>query len=71
MLNVPDEDRPHIFWDCGTMYNCVQIHRRYRGVDTNVDKRHFLLGRDMGTVETTILYMSITMFINTEYGSIL
>jgi hypothetical protein len=63
-LNVPDEDRPHIFWDCVTMYNCVQdVYKRFWGVDTNVDKIHFLLGRDMGTVEATILYMCIMMFI--------
>jgi hypothetical protein len=63
-LVVPDEDRPHIFWNCSTVYNCVQeIYKGFWGVDTNVDKIHFLLGKDMGTVEATILYMCITMFI--------
>jgi hypothetical protein len=63
-LVVPDEDRPHIFWDCPTMVNCVQeVHKKYWGVNTNIDKEHFLLGKDVGTVEATILYMSITMFI--------
>jgi hypothetical protein len=46
------------------VYNCIQeVSKRYWGVDTNVDKMQFLLGKDMGMVEATVLYMRTTMFI--------
>ena len=29
-LAVPDEDRPHIFWDCPTVAFCIQeVFKRY------------------------------------------
>jgi hypothetical protein len=31
-LVVPDEDRPHIFWSCSTVYNSVQeIYKGFWG----------------------------------------
>jgi hypothetical protein len=63
-LIVPDEDRPHIFWDCPTVTNCVQsVYRRFWRTNNDVEKIEFLLGKDMGTVEATVLYMLINMFI--------
>jgi hypothetical protein len=63
-INAPDEDRPHIFWECRTVYNCIQdVYKRYWGLNTDVEKEHFLLGKDMGTVEATVLHMCITMFV--------
>ena len=37
--------------------------KRYWGLATDVEKEHFLLGKDMGTVEATVLHMCITMFV--------
>jgi hypothetical protein len=63
-INAPDEDRPHIFWECRTVYNCIQdVYKRYWGLNTDVEKEHFLLGKDMGTVKATVLHMYITMFV--------
>jgi hypothetical protein len=61
---VPDEDRPHIFWNCSTVSNCVQaVHRSFWDTNNDVGKKDFLLGKDMDTVEATVLYMLINMFI--------
>jgi hypothetical protein len=63
-LIVPDEDRPHISWNCPMVASCVQeVHRRFWGTNNDVGKKDFLLGKDMGTVEGTVLYMLINMFI--------
>jgi hypothetical protein len=63
-LAVPDEDRPHIFWSCMTVQNCIQeVYKGYWGVNINVEKKHFLMGKDMRTVESTILYMLTNMYI--------
>jgi hypothetical protein len=63
-LLVPDEDRPHIFWNCPTVANAIQeTHRRFWGTNNNVEKNDFLLGKVMSTVEETVLYMLINMFI--------
>jgi hypothetical protein len=63
-LAVPDEDRPHIFWNCPTVAFCIQeVFKRYWGTNTNVGKKEFLLGKDMGTVEATVFYMLHNMFI--------
>jgi hypothetical protein len=47
-LTVLDEDRTHIFWNCVTVNSCIQeVYRIYWGVNINVEKRHFLMGKDM------------------------
>jgi hypothetical protein len=57
-LIVPDEDRPHISWNCPMVASCVQeVHRRFWGTNNDVGKKDFLLGKDMGTVEGTVLYI--------------
>jgi hypothetical protein len=45
---VPDEDRPHIFWNCPTVASCIQeVFRRYWGTNNDLGKKDFLLGRDI------------------------
>ncbi len=61
---VPDEDRPHIFWNCPMVASCIQeVHQRFWGTNSDVGKKDFLQGREMGTVEATVLYMLHNMFI--------
>jgi hypothetical protein len=63
-LVVPDEDRPHIFWDCPTVNVCIkEVYRSYWGVDTDIEKKDFLMGRDLGLLEASVLYMLINMYI--------
>jgi hypothetical protein len=50
-LNIPDEDRPHIFWNCLTVGTCIQeVYRDYWGGNRMINKQEFLLGKDMGSV---------------------
>jgi hypothetical protein len=63
-LVVPDEERPHIFWDCPTVNVCTKlVYRSYWGVDTEIEKKDFLMGRDLGLMEASILYLLINMYI--------
>jgi hypothetical protein len=63
-LQVVDEDRPHIFWNCDTVKNCAQeVYTLFWGRNVVLEKKDFLLGRNMTTVEATVLYMLINMFI--------
>jgi hypothetical protein len=56
-INVVDEDRPHIFWECPTVYNCIRdVHFAYWG-GRMVEKQDFLMGKDLGTVEATNMYI--------------
>ncbi len=62
-LNVVDEDKPHIFWECTTVYNCIRdVHHSYWG-GRMVEKKEFLMGKELGTVEATVLYMLSNMYI--------
>jgi hypothetical protein len=59
-----DEDRPHIFWDCSTVNRCIQdVYGSFWGNNVTVNKGDFLMGRELGTEEATILYMLINMYI--------
>jgi hypothetical protein len=63
-LIVTDEDRPHIFWECNTVRNCINgVNQAYWGSNLVTDKKEFLMGKDMGTIEATLLYMLINMFV--------
>jgi hypothetical protein len=63
-LVIPDEDRPHIFWDCITVRNCIQgVYQLYWGRNVMVDKTEFLLGKELGSIEATVLYMLMNMYI--------
>jgi hypothetical protein len=63
-IQVVDENRPHIFWDCTTVKDCVRdVHTHYWGRDVVLNKKDYLLGINMQTVEATVLYMLINMFI--------
>jgi hypothetical protein len=63
-LVVPDESRPHIFWDCPTVNTSIkEVYRNYWQVDIDVEKKDFLMGRDLGFMEASVLYMMINMYI--------
>jgi hypothetical protein len=63
-LNVVDEDRPHIFWNCEVVNRCIQdVYGRFWGGNRQVEKKHFLLGMDTGIVEANVLYMMINMYV--------
>ena len=39
-LDVPDEDRPHIYWECSTVQDCVKsVHERFWGGGGEVEKK--------------------------------
>jgi hypothetical protein len=59
-----DEDRPHIFWDCITVNRCIQdVYGSFWGNNVTVNKGDFLMGKELGTEEATVLYMLINMYI--------
>ena len=61
---VMDEDRPHIFWACPHVQECIQaVHKNIWGNNNPVEKKTFLMGRDMGCIEATLLYMLVNMYI--------
>jgi hypothetical protein len=63
-LIIPDEDRPHLFWDCDTVRNCINgVNQAYWGRILLTDKKNHLMGKDMVTMEATLLYMLINMFV--------
>jgi hypothetical protein len=63
-IQVADENRPHIYWDCPYVQECIQqVHKKLWGGDINVEKKSFLMGKEMGTVEATMLYMLSNMYI--------
>jgi hypothetical protein len=63
-LIVVDENRPHILWECVIVQNCIQqVYRYIWETDNDVDKKDFLMGRNLVTEEATMLYMMINMFI--------
>jgi hypothetical protein len=63
-LQVPDENRPHILWECQHVSSCIQrVHNNIWGGMAPVEKKVFLMGKEMGTVEATMLYMLVNMCI--------
>jgi hypothetical protein len=46
------------------------VYRTFWGVNTDIEKKDFLMGRDLGFMEASVLYMLINMYIKTEYGNI-
>jgi hypothetical protein len=63
-MQVVDEDRPHILWNCDSVQNCIQeVHSKYWGRNVAIGKKEFLLGKNLATVEATVLFMLINMFI--------
>jgi hypothetical protein len=48
-LIVPDEDRPHIFWDCITVNSCVHdVYRSFWGGNVTINKKRFPNGERYG-----------------------
>jgi hypothetical protein len=72
--DIPEENRPHIFWDCPTVsYTIRTVYKEVWGWEGQLEKRDFLMGRIMGQVESTQLYMLINMYIKYKiwkYGNI-
>jgi hypothetical protein len=67
ILVIADEDRPHIFWNCPTVNNCVQgVYKKFWGRDIAIEKKDYLMGKDMGILEANILYMLINMYIKQQ-----
>jgi hypothetical protein len=63
-LQLPDENRSHIYWDCQHVRRCIQyVHNSLWGGVEMVDKKAFLMGKEMVTVEATMLYMLTNMCI--------
>lgn len=63
-LVIPDENRAHIFWECITVGQSIQqIYGKVWEVNTGVTKEDFLMGRNIGTIEATVLYMAVNMII--------
>jgi len=60
---VPDENRPHIFWDCMTVQTVIQRVHNAIWETGNVNKKDFLMGRNLGILEVTMVYMLVNMFI--------
>ena len=62
--NVPEEDRNHIFWGCGVVQETIQrVYKAVWDVEENVGKKKFLMGKDMGNLEFTLLYGTINTLI--------
>ena len=63
-LLLPDENRPHIYWECQYVRECIHhVHNSLWGGVEPVDKKAFLMGKEMATVEATMLYMLTNMCI--------
>jgi hypothetical protein len=63
-LNAGDENRKHIYWECEHVQKCIRdVHENIWEVGTAVGKKEFLMGRNMGTKEATLLYMMTNMYI--------
>jgi hypothetical protein len=63
-IQIDDEARPHIFWACPIVSECIQnVYRNVWNTDRDIDKKSFLMGRDMGCMEASMLYMLVNMYI--------
>jgi hypothetical protein len=62
-LTVPDEDRPHIFWACPTVFDTIS-HVLNKLWGQNVpDKKAFLMGKIGQNMELTLIFQLVNMFI--------
>jgi hypothetical protein len=62
--HAPDENRPHILWECQTVKECIEsVYNKIWNKNGRVDKKSFLMGKITGFLETTQLYMLINMYI--------
>jgi hypothetical protein len=61
--SVPDESRPHIFWECRTVYETIcLVQQALWGVNA-VNKKDFLMGKLANSIEGTSLYLLINLYI--------
>jgi hypothetical protein len=62
--HAPDENRPHIFWECPTVNECIErVYNMVWNRNGHVNKKSFLMGKITGFLETTQLYMLVNMYI--------
>jgi hypothetical protein len=62
-LNIPDETRPHIYWECPIAQEAIQsVHTAVWGIN-NISKKDFLMGKDLGIMEVSMVYMLVNMYI--------
>jgi hypothetical protein len=62
-LTVPDEDRPHIFWACPTVFDTIS-HVLNKLWGQNVpEKKAFLMGKIGQNMELTLIFQLVNMFI--------
>jgi hypothetical protein len=62
-LNIPDETRPHIYWECPIAQEVIQsVHTAVWGIN-NISKKDFLMGKDLGIMEVSMVYMLVNMYI--------
>jgi hypothetical protein len=63
-LNVVDESRLHIFWECDTVKSAIRTcYNGVWGTAGEVDKESFLMGKLIYCAEATQLYMLVNMYI--------
>ena len=61
---IVDENRLHIFWECSVTQESVQkIYKQIWETRIEVTKKDFLMGRNFGNMEATLLYMMVNMLI--------
>jgi hypothetical protein len=61
--SVPDESRPHIFWDCITVNDTIRLTQHALGGVNIMNKKDFLMGKLANSMEGTSLYLLINMFV--------
>jgi hypothetical protein len=60
---VPDEDRPHIFWNCPTVSSTIaHVVQKLWGINA-MEKKTFLMGKIAQNMELTLIFQLVNMFI--------
>jgi hypothetical protein len=63
IITVPDEDRPHIFWSCPTVFDTISYVMSKLWGQNVLDKKSFLMGRIAQNMELTLIYQLVNMYI--------
>ena len=63
ILTVPDEDRPHIFWACPTVFDTISYVLSKLWGQNAPDKKAFLMGRIAQNMELTLIFQLVNMYI--------
>jgi hypothetical protein len=63
-MQIPEENRPHIMWLCPVTQECTrEVYNKIWGKNGPINKKDFLMGRIVGFLETSQLYMLTNMYI--------